>query len=89
MRKVNTADPTFGEFRRSLDSEMKRLHGMGLGVKTNQAEPLSPDEEAILWSKGLFGSHNGEALLNTVYFYNCKVFGLKSYNEHRNLSRSQ
>ncbi len=89
VNPLNTADPTFGEFRRSLDAEMKRLHGMGLGVKTNQAEPLSPDDEAILWSKGLFGSHNGEALLNTVYFYNCKVFGLRSYDEHRNLSRSQ
>jgi len=28
-------------------------------------------------------------ILNTVYFYNCKVFGLRSFDEHRNLKCSQ
>jgi hypothetical protein len=27
--------------------------------------------------------------LNTVYFYNCKVFGLRSYDEHQNLQCNQ
>ena len=33
--------------------------------------------------------HSAKALVNTVYFYNCKVFGFRSYNEHRNLRCSQ
>ena len=28
-------------------------------------------------------------ILNTVYFYNCKVFGLRSFDEHLNLKCSQ
>ncbi len=58
---------------------MKRLHGTGLGVSKKQAEPISPDEEAILWAKGLFGTHNAQVHTNTLCI--CKVF----YNEHRNL----
>ena len=26
---------------------------------------------------------------NTVYYYNCEVFGLRSYDEHRNLQCDQ
>ncbi len=31
---------------------MKQLHGFGLGTGTSskQAEPISPDEKAMLWS---------------------------------------
>ncbi len=68
---------------------MKRLHGMGLGVSTKRAEPISSDEEAILWAKGLFGTHNASVLTNTVCFYNCKVFALRCYDEHRKLLREQ
>ena len=79
------SDAIFGNFRLTLDAEMKRLHGLGLGTSTKQAEPITPDEEALLWSSGQFGTHNAKALLNTVYYYNCKVFGLHSYDEHHNL----
>ena len=89
INPLNTGDPIFGDFRSTLDAEMKRLHGMGLGTTTRQAEPITPDEEAILWAKGLFGAHNAQALMNTVYFYNCKVFGLHSYDELCNLQREQ
>ncbi len=52
----------------------------------DQAEP--DEKEAMLWSSGQFGTHDGKALLNTVYYYNCKIFGLRSYDEHRNLKRT-
>ncbi len=84
-----STDEIFGNFRSTLDAEMKRLHGSGLGTSSKQAEPISPDEEAMLWSSGQFGAHNGKASLNTVYYYNCKIFGLRSYDEHRNLKRTQ
>ena len=57
-------------------------------VSKKQAEPISPDEEAVLWAQGIFGTHNAQIPTNTVYFYNCKVFALQSY-EHRNLKRDQ
>ncbi len=41
----------FGNFRSTLDAEMKRLHGSGLhvGTSSKQAEPISPDEETMPW----------------------------------------
>ena len=78
INPISPNDPRFGGFRQTLDAEMQRLHARGLGTKKKQAEPISPDEEAILWSCGQLGCHSAEALLNTVYYYNCKVFGLRS-----------
>ena len=68
---------------------MKRLHGQGFGTRSKQAEPITADEESLLWTYGQLGTHSAAALLNTVYFYNCKVFGLREYDEHRNLKCSQ
>ena len=65
------------------------MHATGLRVTTKQAEPIQPDEEAILWFKGLFGTHKAKALTNTVYFYNRNFSGLQSYDEHRNLLHKQ
>ena len=84
-----SADARFGNFRCTLNAEMKRLHGSGLGTTSKQAEPIPPNEEAMLWSSGRFGTHNAKVLLNIVYYYNCKIFGLRSYDEHRNLKRTQ
>ena len=81
--------PEFGEFRQTLDAEMKRLHRRGLGSKSNQAEPITEDDDALLWAKGELGTHSAQVMLNTVYYYSCKVFGLRSYDEHRNLQCSQ
>ena len=36
----------------TLDAEMKCLHGFGLGTSSKQAEPITPDEEALLWTRG-------------------------------------
>ena len=46
-----TADARFGDFRQTLDAEI-RLHGKGLGCKKKQAEPITPDEKVLLWSMG-------------------------------------
>lgn len=84
-----TDNAVFGDFRRTLDAEMKRLHGSGLRASVRRAEPITPDEEALLWTSGQFGTHNIKVILNTVYYYNCKVFGLRSFDDHRNLQCSQ
>ena len=39
-------------------------------------------EETILWDMALLGANTAESLLNTVYFYNGKLFGLRA-GEHR------
>ena len=41
-------DPSFAEFRATLDSEMKKTQSLGIGSKKRQAEPLTVEEE-VLW----------------------------------------
>ncbi len=38
VNPLDTIDPRFGGFRQTLDAEMQRLHGKGLGTKKKQAE---------------------------------------------------
>ena len=78
-------DPTFAEFKLNLDAEMKRLQKKGLGSKKRQAEPLSIEEEEQLWAKGLLGSTNPQALVDTMLFMNGLYFALRSGDEHRQL----
>ena len=42
--------------------------------KSKQAEPITPDEEALLWLKGEVGFQSARALHNTDYFYNSNFF---------------
>ncbi|XP_064403277.1 zinc finger MYM-type protein 2-like [Halichondria panicea] len=78
-------DPEFAQFRSSLDAEMKRLQATGLGSTRKQAEPLSMQEEELLWEKKLLGDHCPAALLNTMAFMNWLYFALRSGGEHRQL----
>ena len=54
-----------------------------------QAEPLSSEQENELWNIGAFGMETAQAMLNTGYFYNCKLFGLRGVDEHRQLDSDQ
>ena len=68
---------------------MKELVSEGVGVVTRSAQPLTPEQEDELWRKGIFGIHTAEALLNTVFWYNCKCFRLRGGDEHRQLTTEQ
>ena len=63
---------------------MKRLQ-VSLASKQRQAEPITEDEEYLLWEKGLLGDHTADALLNTVVYTNGLYFTVRSGKEHRNL----
>ena len=71
--------PSFSDFRASLDAEMKRLQIAGIGSIKKQAEPLTIEEEELLWQKKLLGDHNPQSLLNTMMYMNGLYFpGRKS-----------
>ena len=89
MNFLSENDHRFVGFRKALDAKMKLLTAMGKGAVKKQADPLGPKEENILWESGQFGCENGQALLNTVYFYNCKLFGFRGRDEHRDLCVGQ
>ena len=56
----------FTDFRNLLNSEMKRLKSAGLGSHVWKAEPLTPEEEEILWDKGIFGDSTPRAAEHRV-----------------------
>ena len=86
---LNNADPTFGHFRQALDATMKELTSEGVGTVPRRAEPISKDQEELLWSKGVFDINSAQGLTYLVFFYNCKLFGLRGGDEHRQLCRDQ
>ena len=45
---------------------------------------MSEQEEATFWEKKLLGTTSAKSLLNSIYFYNGKVFGLRG-GDHRNI----
>ncbi|CAG2235448.1 unnamed protein product [Mytilus edulis] len=74
---------------RGMRSQDEKLTSDGYGINVKQADPISVEQEEILWDKSVFGNHSSESLLHTVFFYNCKYFGLRGRDEHRNLQISQ
>lgn len=86
---LNQADPTFGRLRQALDARMKELTSQGVGTVPKRAEPISKEQEELLWSKGVFDINSSQGLIYLVFFYNCKLFGLRGGDEHRQLCRDQ
>ena len=74
-------------FRRVLDAEMKEGTRIGIGLVNKKEEKLPVDEadENKFWTLGLLGKNSAKSLLNFLYFYNGKLFGLRA-SEHRNVS---
>ncbi len=80
---------SFDTLRKSLDAHMKVLTLEGFGTNKRQAQPISMEMEASLWEKGIFSRKSGDGLLNIVYFYNSKLFGLRAGDEHCSLCVEQ
>ena len=85
MSILNEKDPTFARARAALDARMKQLTKEGVGCTRRQAQPLSVEQEETLWEKGIFCLNTGEGIMYAVFCYNCKLFGLRGGDEHRNL----
>ena len=82
-------DADFDGFKRTLDGEMKRLRSTGLGVRPKRAEPITVNEENLMWEKGLLGSDSPQVLLHTMVYLCGLNFALRSGQEHRDLQLSQ
>ena len=50
--------------------------GVSLQTKKEEKEAVIDEDEEKFWSAGLFGSGTAKQLLDTIYFYNGKMFGL-------------
>ncbi|XP_078330429.1 uncharacterized protein LOC111100766 [Crassostrea virginica] len=89
MNFLDEKDHRFGVFQRVLDARMKELLSKGLGAKVRQADPILPEDEEKIWNQKVFGMQSSLALQYTVFFYNCKLFGLRGYDEHKSLECDQ
>jgi len=67
----------------------EELTASGIGVSTKRADPVSLDDETALWNSGVLNMSTSKGLSYAVFFYNCKSFGLRGSNEHKNLDASQ
>ena len=43
------------------------------------------NQKKYLWQHGILGNSSSEILQYTLYFYNCKLFGLRGREEHHDL----
>ena len=75
----------FSWFRIVLDSEMKRLQASGIGTAQRKAQPITFEDEEILWRKKILGDSTPQSLLDTMLYMNGLYFALRGGKEHRNL----
>ena len=68
---------------------MKGLCAQEQGVERKRAEPITIDEENIMWEKGVLGDGNPQTLIDTLIYLIGIYFALRSGDEHRSLTFSQ
>ena len=61
----------------------------GVSAQTKHTEIVMKEEEHLLWSSEVLGTHTPKALLNTVFYSNGKNFCQRGGQEHRELRLSQ
>ena len=84
---LDDKDMTFKPVRDMLDAVMKDLHAKGEN-NSQQTDPVTTEDEEMLWQAGVVGTHSSKALSNAVFLYNGKIFGIRG-GEHRHVLREQ
>ncbi|XP_046565575.1 uncharacterized protein LOC124274278 [Haliotis rubra] len=61
-------DDAFLQIKNTLDNMMKRRAKDPSSKPPVQAEVITPEEEEVLWAKGVLGSDNPKQLLDTIFY---------------------
>ena len=64
---------------------MKRLKAGGAELQKRRVDPITFEEEEMLWKKALLGTSSPQALLDTMVCMCGVYFALRSSKEHRDL----
>ena len=59
-------EDVYAGFHSSLDGEMKHLQSKGIGSASREAEPLTVEEEEMLWQRKVLSDHNPQSLFYGV-----------------------
>ena len=78
-------DREFKESRLVLDGKAIQLRENGKGKKSRKADPLTAEEEEILWNTGVLGSDNPKSLNHTVFYTMSQNFGTRGRQEHHQI----
>ena len=68
-------DTAFETSKKVLESRRKALKKDGHGNRELKADPLTPEDEDILWKNGQMGSHEPGALQRALWFLTTKLMG--------------
>ena len=85
----SSREKSYPKLHNAMDWQLRMLRNNRIGVERKRAQIITADIEVQLWAKGILGCHSPQALLNSVFFYNGKLFCLRGVNEHLNLLFSQ
>ena len=72
-----------------LDSEMKRLQALGIGAVQRKAEPITFEDEEILWSKRILGDNTPQSLLDTMLYMNAWTIFYSTWRKRTQKSATQ
>ena len=70
----------------ALDASMKTSTELGVGLVIKQAQPVTPEQEVILWEKRLLGDDNPQNLQRALFFLLGINFALRGGKSHRDLT---
>lgn len=71
--------------KKVLESKRRELKQKGLGNRKHVAEALTENDEETLWETKEFGVETPQSLINTVWYFNAKLFGFRGQQESRQL----
>ena len=78
-------DREFRESRLVLNGKAIQLRENGKGKKSRKADPLTAEEEEILWNTGVLGGDNPKSLNHTVFYIISQQFGTRGRQEHHQI----
>ena len=78
-------DEDFKELKFTLDNVMKDRVACGVDAKVHKAGVLDFQDEELLWSLRILGTHSPQVLINTIVFSLGLHCALRAGKEHRSL----
>ena len=78
-------DIAFEDARKALRAKMVQLRKQGLGNRPNRSVAVEPEEEDVMWEKGVLGVSSPFSLQFTLWYFLTLLTGLRGCDEHRSM----